>query len=126
LRAEVAVCEGDSLAVVDSETVVHAVDYFWRCGSSYGPTPAVVDWLVVNFLVGCLHHAGEILATTLAGIYISLLKETIKEGAVKFCSPRLRDHRWLPIDAEPYQIFDHGFYKLLTRALRIEILVAQQ
>jgi hypothetical protein len=115
--------------VVDSETVVHAVDYFWRCGSSCRTTPAVVDWLVVlvvNFLVGCLQHAGEILATTPAGIHISLLEETIKGGAVKFCSPRLRDHRWIPKDAEPCQIFDHCFYKLLTRALRIEILVAQQ
>jgi len=74
-----------------------------------GAAAAVVDGLVVLFFVRGMHHEGEVFSAAVAGVDAALLEEAVEGRVVEIGALRLRDEGWLPLDAEPCEVFEDGF-----------------
>jgi hypothetical protein len=137
LRTEVLIMKLDGFAVGYAESPVHACR---RCGGLSGLAGARaagsgIEGLVV-FLLGLvrsLRGSLEILARTFAGIDCAGVKELLPCGEVRVAAQALRVGRegaayvraFLPFDAEPAQVFQHGLLEVGAGAMRVEVLVSK-
>src|SRR5271167_2955858 len=133
LRPEAEIVECDVLAVGDTKPPVHAGRRFMsRSLVQLLAAAAGIERLIVGFIRGG-GRVGQVLARAGARIDESAIAQFAPALQVKLAAPALLVRRkrsadigaFVPANAKPAQVLDHGLGEFWLRALRVEVLIAK-
>jgi hypothetical protein len=132
LRAEMTVGELNRLAIGNPETPINCGVRDAECGINGGPTGARINQFFIRDMRSA-YGGLDVLARAGAGIDGAGSEQTVKRGAIERdaralkvgSEPTAAVRAFLPLEAEPAKVFEHGGSEFRPATIGVEVFVAE-